>query len=75
MPEIRIIGLNSSIRHRVTEQNQLAHMIKPPIKTCTIFRILWPNVRRASVPKYLDTCAKEYVACLIYIITCMYYIK
>ena len=47
------------VEHRST------HMTKPPIKTCTLFIMLCPNVwKRASVTKYLDTCAavQEYVA-------------
>ena len=40
------------VEHRST------HMTKPPIKTCTLFIMLCPNVwKRASVTKYLDTCA------------------
>ena len=47
------------VEHRST------HMTKPPIKTCTLFIMSFPNVwKRASVTKYLDTCAavQEYVA-------------
>ena len=39
-------------------EHSSTHMTKLPIKTCTLFIMLCPNVRkRASVTKYLDTCA------------------